>query len=509
MTIACRTHLEAKRSRTGRSFQAAVISMIASGLASGILLCSTFVTAQTATATTTATDSSAQKSAALRKEMQDSLARIEKLQKQLDADNAEAATSPKLYAEGTPSGLFAKSFSAHPIVAGHGAEQTPSITTGLAPADIYISGFFISTTDKSYSLYVNGLFQVRFTGFKPKSDVVPLGESDAGTANFDVFLGRMAVSGSAFSPKLKYFLQIQGSTAGNSNTISMLDWFTADTLSKYLTVQAGRSWTPYSFEYYCNPGNYLFADLSTGEYAFSIPRAIGVQAYGQIGKLAYGAVVANSVPALDAGGQENFNTKLAYIGHLQYDILAPFGYVETDPTGPAKKPELTFWASGAYNPINASSGFQNLTSGDTTDNATAALSFRAQYFTLQGTGYFRKTNPADGSSSYNSWGYGEQAGYYLVPKKFEVAERISGVNWGRADYGATASIGSPLPIDNTWYVGPAFSYHRAAEDSAGLNYYMYGHHAKIQASYSYVHGNTFTAQTYGASRVWLQTQVMF
>ena len=501
MTIACRTHFEVRRSRTGRLFQAAVVSIVASG----ILLSGAFAAAQTASTET------AQNAVALRKEMQDSMTRIEKLQKQLDADNAAASTSPQLYADGTPSGLFSKNFSAHPIVAGHGAEQTPNITTGLAPADIYNSGFFISTTDKSYSLYVNGLFQVRFTGFKPKSDVVPLGESDAGTANFDVFLGRMAVSGSAFSPSLKYFLQFQGSTAGNSNAVSMLDWFTADTLSKYLTVQVGRGWTPYSYEYYCNPGNYLFADLSTGEYAFTLPRAIGVQAYGQIGKLAYGAVIANSIPALDAGGQENFNTKLAYIGHLQYDILAPFGYVETDPTGPAKKPELTVWASGAYNPVNASSGFENVISGDTTDNANATISFRAQYFTLQGTGYFRKTNPAGGGSSYNSWGYGEQAGYYLIPKKLEIAERFSGVNWGHADFGAGAPIptGSALPVDNTWYVGPAFSYHRAAEDSGGLNYYMYGHHAKIQASYSYVHGNTFTDQNYGASRFWLQTQMMF
>ena len=505
MSTAYRIHIKANRSRTGRSFQAAVVSMILTGgLFSGAMAC-----AQTAV---TSTDSvqATQNSTALRKEMQESLARIEKLQKQLDAENAAAATSPKLYADGTPSGLFSKNFSAHPIVAGHGPEQTPNITTGLAPADIYSSGFFISTTDKSYSLYVNGLFQVRFTGFKPNSNVVPLGESDAGTANFDVFLGRMAVSGSAFSPSLKYFLQFQGSTAGNSNTVTMLDWFTADTLSKYLTVQAGRSWTPYSFEYYCNPGNYLFADLSTGEYVFTIPRAIGVQAYGQVGKLSYAMMVANSVPALDAGGQENFNTKLAYIGHVQYDILAPFGYVETDPTGAAKNAELTAWASGAYNPINASSGFESLTAGDTTENATASLLFRKQYFSLIGTGYYRKTNPVGGGSSYNTWGYTGQAGYYLVPKKFEIGGRISGANFGALNGAASsAPTVGPLPIENTWYVGPGFPYHRVAEDSVGLNYYMYGHHAKIQASYSYVHGNTFAAKTYGASRVWIQSQVMF
>jgi hypothetical protein len=29
------------------------------------------------------------------------------------------------------------------------------------------------------------------------------------------------------------------------------------TLSSHLTLQAGRSWTPYTYEFYDNPGNYL------------------------------------------------------------------------------------------------------------------------------------------------------------------------------------------------------------------------------------------------------------
>ncbi len=419
-----------------------------------------------------------------------------------------AALQPSLHASssGSPLAMLASA----DVTAGHGAETTPGITSGLAPADIYSSGFFVASKDKSYSMYVNGLFQVRFTGFKPHSDVAALGESSAGTATFDVFLGRMAVSGSVLNPDLKYFMQFQGSTAGNNNTITMLDWFTADTLSKYFTVQVGRSWTPYTYEYYDNPGNYLFADLSTAEYAFVLPRAIGAQAYGQAGRLSYAAMVANSIPALDASGQENFNTKLAYLGHLQLDVLAPYGYVETDPTGSAKQ-ELTLWASAAYNPVNASSGFENLSSGDTTENATSTIGYRFKLFTLQTSGYYRKTNPAAGGPSNNSWGYGEQAGYYLKPKKFELAERISGVNWGAADYGAGAAVppAGALPVDNTWYVGPSFSYHRVAEDSAGLNYYMYGHNAKVQMSYSYLHGNTFADKTFGASRVWIQTQIMF
>lgn len=386
------------------------------------------------------------------------------------------------------------------------AKSSPSDTFNTG----YKGGFYIASEDKDYSVYVNGLFQVRYTGFKPSESVASLGESAAGTNNFDVFLGRLALSGNVFQPGINYFLQMQGSTAGNSNTMTLLDWFVARSFSSHLTLQAGRSWTPYSYEYYDNPGNYLFPDLSTAEYAFALSRAIGFQAYGQESKVSYAVMVSNSIPALDAGGQENFNAKLAVIGHAQFDLLAPYGYVETDPAG-AKKPELTLWTSAAYNPVNSSSGFQNATAGDTTVNATATLGFRYKYFTLQPTGYYRRTTPVSGAAIKNSWGYGEQAGIYLVPHKFEFGERISGVNWGAADNGAGAPVppAGAAPVENAWFVGPPFSYHRVQEDSAGLNYYIHAHNAKVQMEYSYLHGNTFAAQKFTANRVWIQTQIMF
>lgn len=387
---------------------------------------------------------------------------------------------------------------------GRGEETTPGITTGLAPADIYNNGFFVSAQDKSYSLFVNGLFQTRFTWFNPGASVAQFGASPASVNNFDVYLGRFAASGSVFSPTLKYFLQFQGSTAGNGNGATLLDWFTSKTFSKYLTLQAGRFWTPYTYEYYDSPGNYLFADLSTAEFAFVLPRAVGLEAYGQAGRLSYAGVIANSIPALDAPGQENFSSRVAYIGNVHYDILAPYGYIETDPSQSAvKKPELTIWGSGAYNPITGASSFENVTAGDKTVNATSTLGFRYGYFTLQTTGYYRRTTPVTLLPPDNSWGYGEQAGYYLIPARLELAERLSGVNWGAAHF-----LASDFAV-NTWYSGPNFPYHNITEHSVGLNYYLFGHHAKLQVSYSYLTGDTFSRATFNANRIWIQSQIMF
>jgi hypothetical protein len=385
-----------------------------------------------------------------------------------------------------------------------GAETTPGVTSGLAPADIYNDGFFVSSADKSFSLYLNGLFQIRYTGFDPKENVARLGASTGPSSNFDVYLGRLAASGTVFSPTLKYFLQFQGSTAGNGNGITLLDWFTTKTISKYLTVQVGRSWTPYTYEFYVNPGDLLLPDLSSAEYAFGLSRTIGVQAYGQVGKLSYAAMVANSIPALDSSGQENFNARVSYLGHFHYDILAPYGYVESDPSRMGgTKPALTFWGSAAYNPVAAASSFQNLAAGDTTANATSTLGFRYLRFSSQSTGYYRKTTSVKAAPDFNSWGFEQQAGVYFLPGRLELAGRISGVNWGAPNF-----LRSGFSV-NTWFSGPNFPYHRNDEDTLGVNYYFHGHNVKLQTAYSYLHGNTFDGQKFGAHRVWVQSQVMF
>lgn len=399
-------------------------------------------------------------------------------------------------AQAPPEATATASLAGSPAVpAGAGA----SATAGAAAAD---DGLTLKSPEGQYTLSVNGLFQLRYTGFKASPDVVPLGGSDLAASTFDVYLGRVALSGSVFDPSLKYFLQFQGSSVGNGSGIAMLDYFVAKSFSPGLTLQMGKFWSPFTYEYNDNPGNYLFPDLSSAEYAFVLPRVIGAQVSGEEGRVGYAGVIANSISALDAGGAENFNSHLAYIGNGYVNILAPYGGVETDPNpAGAAKPELTLWASAAYNPVSTASGFENETPGDRNTLATATLGFRYGYFTLQNTGYFRRTRQLAGTS-YDSSGFGEQAGYYVVPGRLELAQRVSGVIWGAPDFTAYGP-------SNTWFAGPNFVYRRSDEYSGGVNYYLHGHHAKIQASYSHLAGATFTGAPYSGNRVWIQTQLMF
>lgn len=402
------------------------------------------------------------------------------------------------------------------IQSGRGYETTPGLGTGVAPADVYDRGFFLRSKNGKFSLSINGLFQIRYSLFKPNA-VGRYGVGNNTQSDFEVYLGRLALSGNVFEPDLKYFLQMQGFTTGDSGTMTLLDWFTAKTFNKYFTLQAGRSWTAYTWEFYANPAWLTFPDLSSAEYAFVLPRAVGMAAYGQAGDLSYEGEVTNGIQALDAGshGLENVGTNMAYIGHLQYDIISPafFGFSETHPEDSyASKPGISIWASGMYNPVNASSTFENELAGDSTYGANSSIGFRYGYATLQGTGYYRRTNPGNlarttgVTSSYDSWGYGEQAGYYLVPGTWEIAQRVSGVWWGAPEI----PTGAPGANETYWFSGPdLFSYHRITEYSVGLNYYLYGHNAKIEAEYSYLAGSDFSNHGFGANRLWLQSQIQF
>lgn len=366
----------------------------------------------------------------------------------------------------------------------------------------YDNGFFIRSADGNYALTANGLLQLRYTGFKPHDGNAAFVPGTGFVNNFDVFLGRLALSGNAFDPSINYFFQYQGISATNSNSVGMLDWWLSKKFSNAFSLKAGRTWTAYTYEYNDSPATYMFPDLSTAEYAFSLPRAIGAEASGQMGRFSYAAMVANSISALDVGAQDNFNNRLAYIGHIGFDILAPYGGVETDPKRTATdKTALSFWGSLAYNPVTVPSGFENVAAGDTTINGTVTVGFRAHLFSLQNTGYWRRTR-APGVPSDDSWGYGVQGGYYVVPKKLELVSQVDGVNWGAFHFG-------PVGTGNTWFAGPTFPYKTVQEDSLGFNYYFHGHNAKIQAAYSYLHGHDFTFTNFGANRIWLQSQLMF
>lgn len=372
----------------------------------------------------------------------------------------------------------------------------------------YNNGFFIKDPPGNFQLDVNGLLQARYKYFVT-SNTKAFGAIDQASNNFDIFLGRLYFSGNVVDPSIKYWFTLQGTTTGNGSGITLLDGEVSKTFNPFLTIEAGRFWSAYTYEYYVDIGQYLFPDLSAAEWAFSLGRQIGVRGSGQVGKLGYSLSVTNSVPGSDVGATENTKSEVATVLHFNYDILDPYGYKETDPNpAGAPRPELSLWASGMYNQVAYSSVFENDLAGDKTYGATASINYRYGYLTFQGSGYFKGTEAnysvVTPHGAFNSFGWQEQLGYYVIPGTLEVAERVDQVNWGRAQIPFTG--GATLQ----WYAGPGnFPYKTLTEYTGDLNYYFHGNNAKIQAAYSYLPGVGFNGVNFNAHRVVVQTQVAF
>jgi hypothetical protein len=379
----------------------------------------------------------------------------------------------------------------------------------------YKSGFYVSDDSGDNSLYVNGLLQPRYRFFQP-SGTTKFGAKDQASNNFDVFLARLYFSGNIVDPSLTYFFTLQGSTQGASSApgITLLDAEIAKTFSPLLKVEMGRYWSAYTYEYFLDIGKYQFPDLSAAEWAFALGRQLGVRVSGQYQNLTYRVSVSNPVPGSTSGATENTTTKLAVIGNVMWDILAPYGYVETNPDPlAAPRPELSLWASGMYNPVQDGSRVYNDVAGDNTKGATASLNFRYGPVSFQGSGYYKRTDargPNDmngGHPGFNSYGWQEQGGVYVLPGRVELAERVDAVHWG---YRQTGPIIADAASDTQWYSGPDnFGWRNITEYTAELNYYLHGHNAKAQLQYSYLHGSTFADQGFGANRFIVQTQLAF
>lgn len=372
----------------------------------------------------------------------------------------------------------------------------------------YDNGFFIRDAPGNFSLNVNGLLQARFTHFATENTAA-FGAVDRTSNNFDVYLGRLYFSGNVVDPSIRYWFTLQGTTVANGSGITLLDGEISKTFNPFLTVEAGRFWSAYTYEYYVSIGKYLFPDLSAAEWAFSLGRQIGVRASGKADRLGYSLSVTNSVPGSDVGFTENTRSQLATVLHLDYDILAPYGYQETDPN-PAgvRSPELSLWASGMYNDVAYASAFQNDQAGDKTFGGTTSLNFRYGFLSFQASAYFKATEANRAAltphGAFDSYGWQEQLGYYLLPGKLEIAERVDQVNCG------APQIPFAGGSESQWYSGPTnFPYKQLTEMTGGINYYFSGHYAKVQGEYSYMPGIGFNGKAFNGQRLLVQTQVQF
>ncbi|HUO08893.1 MAG TPA: porin [Phycisphaerae bacterium] len=363
----------------------------------------------------------------------------------------------------------------------------------------YKNGFYIQTPDKNFKFQANGYLQFRYTFAQDRvtnSSSYSTQPKHGDVSGFDFRRARLLFSGNAFSPNLTYM--ISGDFAGdstNNNNFQTLDIYMAYRFNDLLNIRAGSFLTPYSRLEYISSGM-EFTDFPTVFYPFDPVRTLGMSVYGQPIKdhWMYELNVNNGQKSNTAGraaeiGGKNDN-RLAFYGRSEYvggGTLADFN----DEADLRKDKSGLAWevaAAAGYESANASS---NAFPGSQANNGLIGIStapspgflgsyplngdlyrgtvdggLKWQGFSATSAAFIQQINENTGAGitlpagyatngSFFELGYYGQVGYMITPKIEAVARA-----------GELLTEGEPNKME---------------EYSLGLNYYMFGNNAKVQA----------------------------
>ncbi|MBN1345035.1 MAG: hypothetical protein JXQ73_20240 [Phycisphaerae bacterium] len=323
----------------------------------------------------------------------------------------------------------------------------------------YDKGFYIKSSDETFLLKIGGYMHIRYTGQNRQTDNRRLqGRQKQDDINgFEIEDLFLIFTGHIHDPKLTYNITVYGDTDNQH------DWRTYYAYVNYALMPevqflAGLVKVPFGRQELVSKSALQFVDRSMANEFFNLDRTIGAAVHGTLAKkLSYVVAVANGVAnPNDSPSLDQLDTNFAYATRLVANILGGPINGESD-LAYSKDPQLEVGFSFGYNDDN----------GDRNPGAWYSIPDRIRsgrgiggnaVADLTGTDYFQFGTDAafryrgfsataeywlrtiDGNSEFSAWelqtgrsdashqqgGY-LQAGYFVIPKKLEMAARLGGV----------------------------------------------------------------------------------
>ena len=356
----------------------------------------------------------------------------------------------------------------------------------------YKVGDGLKMGDGNNQIHLQGRVQGRFT--------YNALEGVADNDTFAIQRGKIKIEGITLEKKLKFGFQMNLATRNRATTTavctnagctSTANAVTAEsttglaTLEDYYVdyvpydffgIKVGQFKVPFLMQELTSSGKQQFVDRSLSTGVFNLGRDIGVSFHGDIFNYHanYNIFAMNG----DGGNTINRNQSVMVGTRVEVPILGKYAPSESD-VDYSEEPDLGLGLAGAFNELGSAA--QNATIADGTKTATGTLDVGYKYkgFSLQGAGMITR---ALDTAKLTNWGYNAQAGYFLVPKEFEVAGRAAGVVFSNA-------------VTNQY------------EYALGLNYFIKGHGIKLQTDYALLMNNR--ELNLNDHRVRTQVQVVF
>ncbi len=351
--------------------------------------------------------------------------------------------------------------------------------------DIFFDkGIKLQTEDEKYSLAIGAIMQMRGA---------LANREGAGNDAQSLMMRRSFVTmeGNFFDKDFKYYLKINlmpGAVANNVLDYGWLDYKFCEAFD----LKLGLTKIAFNRQELTSDTKQQFIERSLANERFNIDRSVAAQFYGTFfnKKLEYYLTIANGRAT---GATVNANQEMLYAARLAYNVLGQYDYSESD-IDESDAASLTFGGAATYyheEPTVSATQDRVYTLNSDVGFKYAGFSFQSEFF-------YQNTDPKVAGSVTNM-GFYAQAGYFVVPKRFEMALRSSMIfdatnGAATAVYfnnGSLTSLGGVNDgVDET---GDADN---EQEYSAAFNYYFKGHKLKAQAQYTLMlDGDTGTTIT--------------
>ena len=375
----------------------------------------------------------------------------------------------------------------------------------------YNNGFYIASADKNYKLQINGYAQFRYTyehaevrNARAFSTVPSAGDVNG----FDFRRARLYFSGNVFSPDIQYMLSGDfAGTAASAANFQILDDFLAYHFSDLVGIRAGTFLIPFSHVEYATAG-LQFTESPYVLAPFDPVRALGISLYGMPIKDKFTYEInandgsqSNTIGRVDdtAGKLDN---RMGFYARLQYagaGKLADFN----------DEPDLRKDASSLAWMIAGAAGYESQNS--TSNSFPAAQSSMALIGLSKGQGpgfassaalngdLYRAT--VDAHAKYEGIGFTTAAYAQQIndtppagsstdtfTSTFHTSSLFELGYYGQAGYVLPGKIG-PGRVEIVGRVGQLLTEgfpNQSEEYAMGVNYYLFGHNAKIQTDVTYI-----------------------
>lgn len=323
----------------------------------------------------------------------------------------------------------------------------------------YDKGTRLEFPDTGVSMKINTQIQTRYTF----TDV----DEDSGginTSSFEVRRARLIVSGNALHNEFSYYLQTDfvGNDDGDAASPELRDAYIQWHACDWASVRMGQFKTMIGRQFNTSSWKLQFPDRSVAANQFDLDRQQGAAGYAELadGMLLVSAGVFNGISDGEGINRPGLDTKHTGVVTARVNVMGEMdSYSEGD----------VDWTDDMGLSLGGAYAYSDTEQDITQDDITVDANLKMAGLSLHGEFFYRSTD-VDGGEEAEPLGWYAQAGYFLMPKTFEVAARYSSVDCddGKSQDGI---------CDGNDKVNAA---------DISLNYYWWKHQLKAQLAYAFL-----------------------